>query len=249
MLRSLIFLLLPFLFLACDKDEDVKTATLNVSFDAEYDGERLELQKAYDYGGFPVQFTIFNLYVSDMTLLKSDGTSVPVQEVEFLNFNNSPTNQTPTVRFAYPDMPLEDYSAVRLGIGVKADLNAKKPADFASGHPLSREEFYWPGWESYIFTQIQGFADVDNDGQPDLTMFYHTGSDQVYQELTLPLPTRNAAGSWELAFTIDLKQLFTQADGLLYDIVANPTTAHDPSNLAVGQFIMNNYQKAITVTQ
>jgi hypothetical protein len=249
MLRYLIFLLLPFLFLACDKDDDGKESSLIVGYQAQFGGEPLELQKAYDYGGFPVHFTIFNLYVSELTLVRSDNTSVKVMDVEFLNFNESPGNLTPVIQFQYPNIPVGEYSAVRLGIGVRADLNAKNPSDFATGHPLSREEFYWPGWESYIFTQIQGYADVDENGQPDLTMFYHTGSDAVYQEVTVNYPVSIREDNSQLAITIDLQQLFTQADGSLYDIVANPTTAHDPSNLAVGQFIMNNYQKAITVTQ
>ena len=88
------YLLLPALFAiallsAChDHGEDGAKADFTITYKSSYGGEQLTKYKDYSFGttGFPLQFSRFSTYLSDIELLKSDGTSHRLAEIEFINF-------------------------------------------------------------------------------------------------------------------------------------------------------------------
>lgn len=246
-------------FPACDghnHSSDGPATDFTLTFKAMYDGGQLVKNQNYPYGqtGYPVFFNQFSTYVSDVELLKSDGTSHRLTESEFVDFtpNGAPSAVSATPAFTYSNVPEGDYTGIRIGFGVKPALNAKKPADFPANHPLAKESEYWNGWKSYIFTKIEGQGDEDNNATPDHFLIYHCGSDPVYKVFDFQTPISVHAdhpGHDGAAVVLDLKKIFRMPDSSYYDIVANPITSNAAGNVTVAQVLMANLQNATTVSQ
>jgi len=244
---ALLLLLFGAFSLSTCKDDDEpadQQDNFTLTFRATYDGELLEKYKNYPYGDKVILFDKFNTYLSDIALL--DGTSERLlSDIEMVNFTPdlAPDNKTVEVTYKFT-VPSGDYTGLKIGYGVKADLNAKDPADFPTDHPLYIESEYWSGWKSYIFTKVQGKVDLDGDNTPEANIFYHCGSDPVYNEATFS-KNISIAGTGSLVVEIDLKKLFT-FDGQLLDLTqsGNRTTSHDASNIALGEKVMGNFKNA-----
>lgn len=245
-----LLLLAAALFSGCEKDEKpapqdpTPQDNFSLTFKVLYDGQPLEKYKNYPYGDKTIQFNKFNIYLSDLTLLDA-ANEVKLSDIEWVDFTPdlAPNDEAVEVEFKY-DVPDGDYTGLKIGYGVKEDLNKKTPADFPSGHPLYIESEYWLGWQSYIFAKVQGKVDLDGDGTPEANIFYHCGSDAVYNTATM-VQTIRVAGNGSLTVEFDLKKLFTFGGQLLDLTVAdNRTTSHDASNIALGQMMMNNFKNA-----
>jgi hypothetical protein len=234
-----------------DHVETIPGIDFDVTFKATYDGNQLEKNKDYVYGSFPLQILRYRLYLSDFTLLKNDGEEVRISEVEYLDFTPdsgaSDLSVTPTITFK--NVPEGMYDGIRLGFGVKPSLNAKQPADFPSGHPLNIETDYWAGWKSYIFMVLDGKADPDGDGIKNLPFSYHCGSDPVYETFTFNEHIHVAAGHGGIGVEFDVRKLFTNDNGSLYDIEANPATSNSVNDFRVAKDFMGNFDKATSIKQ
>jgi hypothetical protein len=256
-MKNKAFFIVPSLFLllglaGCkDNVETPPGVDFKVTFKATYDGIQLEKNKDYTYGSFPLLILRYRLYLSDITLLKDDGGEVRISEVEYLDFTpdsgSSDVSVTPVITFK--NVPEGIYDGIRLGFGVKPSLNAKQPADFSNGHPLNIETDYWAGWKSYIFMVLDGKADPDGDGVKNLPFSYHCGSDPVYQEFSFYEHIHVAEAHDGIGIEFDVRKLFTNDDGSLYDIEANPATSNSVNDFRVAKDFMGNYDKATSITQ
>ena len=250
MLRySFLFTLATTLFLsACgDSDRVDPVADYTLTFKATYDGAPLEKYKDYPYDDYKVAFFRFNTYLSNVTLLKGN-EEIHLADVEWVDFTPdlSPTNAAVDVPLKYA-IPAGDYTGIRIGFGVRPDLNAKQPRDFPVGHPLAREIEYWLGWKSYIFNKIEGQGDSDGDGQSDIFLIYHCGSDAVYREYTFLHPIKVEEGSGN-TIELDLKKIFT-INGQWYNLKEpyNQFTSNNPSDVVVATILMDNFDNGVTV--
>jgi hypothetical protein len=254
MKKYLLLLLLPLFALlsGCDshKHNEGPTADFDVTFKATYEGQQLSKNTDYNYGAFPLLFVRYRLYLSDITLLKA-GEEVRLSEVEYLDFTpeSAPSDLSATPKKTYSKVPEGEYDGIRIGYGVKADLNKKRPSDFPVGHPLYDETDYWSGWKSYIFSVLDGKADPDDNGSKDLNFSYHCGADGVYKTFTFSQPIHVHQGQEGLTIEFDLKKVLTMSDGSLYNIVDNSATSNDASNLTVALALMSNYGNATNIKQ
>ncbi len=236
---------------ACKDHGDETGLDLTVTYKSSFAGEQLTKYKDYPFGNtdFPLQFSHFSTYLSDIELIKSDGSAHRLAEVEFINFtpDNASSDLSATPAITYKNVPEGDYTGLRIGYGVKPSLNAKRPVDFEGSHPLAKEGEYWGGWESYIFTKIEGKADSDKNGPYDISLLYHCGSDAVYKVYEFDVPIQVHAGHPGVSVDFDLKKIFTQGDGSHYDIVTNFYTSSNPADVTVAQALMHNFERATTV--
>ncbi len=176
--RALLLLAASLVVLAACKDNNNPSQRNNftLTFRALYDGQSLEKGKNYPYDSKVILFDKFNTYLSDITLLKG-AEETRLSDIEWVDFTPdlAPDNKAVdvTIKFTVPD---GDYTGLKIGYGVRADLNAKKPSDYPVGHPLYLENEYWNGWSSYIFTKVQGRYDLNGDNVPEANLFYHCGS-------------------------------------------------------------------------
>lgn len=239
-----------FVLTGCDKEENTaKNVELSITFKALYDGATLVKNSDYPYDTYKVQFSRFSTYLSDITLL--NGTEeVKVSDIEYLDFTPDGASGDNAVDVTIKATVKEgNYTGIRMGYGVNPANNAKKPADFAAGTPLAQEVEYWGGWNSYIFSKIEGQGDSDNDGQQDIFMLFHCGSDKVYRIYTYE-NAFTVAGNSGLTVNFDLKNLFF-ADNAWYDLTApgNQATSNNKTDVRVATILMDNFDNATSVKQ
>ncbi|MFN4254452.1 MAG: MbnP family protein [Saprospiraceae bacterium] len=254
----LLIALLSLVTVGCDKDDDSKPATssnLTVTFKATFDGVELEKQKDFMYGSYPVHFDRYTQYISDLALVKSDGSEVKLSEVEFLEFfpDFNSGNLSATPQRTYANVPLGDYTGLKIGVGVRTDLNAKKPSDFPAGTPLALENEYWLSWKSYIFSKIEAKAELDGTGNDYETFLnYHSGSAtsrDIYKAFSYTIPISVTGPADAMTLELDMKKLFTGPTGKLLDlnVPENQYTGTTPTDLGVAEFLRDNWPNALSV--
>jgi hypothetical protein len=234
--------------------EDPKS-TVKLAFKANFDGQPLMRKTDYNFGILPVQFSRFTLFVTNISLLK--GTEeTRLTEAEFLEFfSESASNNASSVpTFSYANIPSGDYTGIKIGFGVAPALNAKKPADFAATHALSNENEYWSGWKSYIFSKIEGVADLDAvNGDYESFLNYHCGSAaaqdiDIFTSFTFEQPIVVTGAEKQIVVNFDLKKLFTMGSKLLAITEPdNQFTGTNPNDLFLAKKIMDNWKLATSI--
>lgn len=228
------------------------SSDFKLTFKAQYDGQPLVKNTNYDYDTYRVRFTRFNTYLSDITLLK--GTEeVRLSDVEWVDFTPSSavTDAAVEVPVTFNNVPDGDYTGIRIGYGVRPDLNARKPNNFSAGHPLSLENEYWLGWGSYIFTKIEGSVDLNNNDVADGGLIYHCGADATYRTFTFNQPITVGQGA-AATVSFDLKKLFETAQNGNWLDLNNPynqITSNDVNDVVIAELLMNRFGDATKVSQ
>lgn len=242
------------------------TSDITLNFLANYDGDLLLLEKEYLYGNdnMPIKFTEFNFYIANIALIKQNGNEFSETELLEIGFVDFPYNinqeeeaeKGQTIQIN--NIPVGDYDGIKIGFGVPADLNRTNPNDYGSENPLSDGDFYWSGWSSYIFSKIQGKADMNFNGIYETNdnegLSYHMGTDEVYTTRILfesLLLKENE--TMNLQFEIDLKKLFLMPnpeydendDGYLD--IEDYDSVHSEGQMEIAKQIMNNYSEAISL--
>jgi len=182
---SIFFSLLAVFFVfACEDDDDSITGDIptTIQFRAEYDGADLAIQgTTYAYPtGAELKATLFQYYISDLTLLSADGGEVALSEIELIRYEDASGDNLEERTY---DIPPGDYTGLRFGLGVKPELNALDPNNFAANDPLNENEF-WNANARYVFAKIEANADLENDGTFDTGLSYHMGSNAQFTTIT-----------------------------------------------------------------
>ncbi len=247
-----------------DEPKEQPVTSLDLSWTANYDGETFMTFKEYTYAdGRKIQFNNFNFFVSDIALISADANAARTELVEIdyvdLSFDETQVDQAATGKsFTVRDLPLGEYAGIKIGFGVNADLNRSKPTDYGTGHPLTRN--FWDGWSSYIFSMIEGAADMDNDGTivnggADTESFtYHSGTDEVYNEVIINKNIILSDENAPLQLKINVAELFRNTDPELdangdgyLDIETFRGTHSANGEMNIAKTIMNNFSTALTV--
>ena len=133
-LLNFIFFSLLILGLASCKDDPAATeGTVTIHFKAVYDDIPLQMFNNRPFeNGQTLEFTHLSMIISDLELLKQ-GSPELLDEVEIVNltFDNT-TAAEAGYTLTISGVPTGTYDGMRFGVGVPADVNAKKPADFSS---------------------------------------------------------------------------------------------------------------------
>ena len=243
-LLNFIFFSLLILGLASCKDDPAATeGTVTIHFKAVYDDVPLQMFNNRPFeNGQSLEFTHLSMIISDLELLKQ-GSPELLDEVEIVNltFDNT-TAAEAGYTLTISGVPTGTYDGMRFGVGVPADVNAKKPADFSSGNPLSNTAYYWTPWSSYIFMKTEGRLDTIGNGTTDLGFALHTGSDALYNilEANIPLTVQDGLET-NLDIVIDYKKVLQGVD-----IKANPQN-HSPDDISTITAIVNNLAIAFSL--
>lgn len=263
-MKKLFFLLLAaplFLFSSCDDDTVLSnTATVQLNFNAVFDGEPLVFQNSafqYQYpGGNQIRFTDLKFFISDVALLQEDGgEESELVDIEYVNFSNNTTLEEAqrATNLSFSNIPVGQYKALRIGIGVPADLNNENYSTYSENHPLRKNSGeFWAGWNSFIFMKINALYDVDGDGLgtgTDASLGHHLGGDQFYKTITLSKPINlEPDQNMELSIEMDLAKLYQNSAAEILDISnsANWGT-HDQSNVDVISFMTSNFGQAFSL--
>lgn len=236
----------------CRKDEP-STGSVELVFRAQWDGVPLMMNQPVDYpGGLQLRFAEMDFYLSNARLERDGGDALPLQDlalVLFTDANIDPSSAAQGITYRINDLPAGTYRGVTLGIGLDEILNATRPQDYPSTHPLGvAANRYWTPWTSYIFSKLQGLADTNADGVFELPFAYHAGGAGLYREVRTDRDLTIRGGkTLRLEFDLEVKELLRLENGGYWDIVAQ-SSAHNPDNPAM-LVIMNNYVRALKLRE
>lgn len=249
----LFLLLFPLYFASCQEKEEKQYGSLEVVFKGTFGAEPLYMfERSYNYrADAAIKWQLFQFYLSDLELLSGTSGSAgqmlsPVELVSFADLHSEAEAQEGvTLRFS--KVETGSYSGLQFGLGVSPELNATQPTDYKPSEPLAQVSSYWEAASSYIFTKIEGNADLDNDGQfgeNDEKITYHLGASELFQKRTLPINIEireNAATT--LVVDVDLlKALENTAEGTFIDFRQTPRDHH--TNPDVYNFVLKQLRES-----
>ena len=183
----LLLLVFPLMQSRCTKETDEELeGQLRLVPRALFNGNDFTIGEIYtDVLGHTIRVDGFKTYIAEIKAVKTDGSEVPLQGIDLINFSQDKVyNWT---------IEKGDYQGIKFGIGVPEELNKDQdPSQYASNHPLSvngSAGMFWTWNTGYIFTKVEGKANLDGEMSPILDPWaYHVGEDFLYREHFLEKP-------------------------------------------------------------
>lgn len=146
--------------------------------------------------------------ISNIRLIKADGSEIPYYSND-LDKGATVVNQAKpqTLDFLLRNIPAGEYKQIKLGLGVKPELNTLDEVRFPKFYSeagANDTKMMWEWGTGYRFTKLEGFYGVDNK-----TMSIHTGSTvegnngdpasytqgvNAYRDITLVFPKNAIVG-------------------------------------------------------
>jgi hypothetical protein len=254
-INLLLSLLLAFSLWTCDNDDD-KSDTggeLTLNFRGLFDQNKLKMFNA-DYAyedNMKLRLQLFQFYISDVALMKTDdpkGDSIQLIDVELVSFKNIQSDDAAQkgISFTLKNIPPGTYKGIKLGLGVSADLNAVGPSSYTPPHPL--DDNYWSWAKGYVFTKIEGNADLDNSGKFANKITFHIGENEFFRKkVFLKDIVITDKGSSNLALDVDLHRVLAQSSANYLDF--RKVTQDHTVDKTIAKFIADNLGEAIKVHQ
>jgi hypothetical protein len=241
----LTFGMLSMLLFSCSKEEHNTTGTgkLELVFRARFNGRPLVYGKINNYfNGGDIIFTKTDLLMSKIRLMKASD-SILIKDVEFVSLMEHHTTTTLAedgLKIVYDQIPEGIYTGINFNIGLTPEQNKTVPADYTSTHILSDGTKYWPAWNSYIFSKVEGtFRDSMDHG-----FSYHSGFDISMRTENYPGYIQITKGdTTPVDIEIDYEKLFND-NGVPMDIAAN-SQIHNMSFVMLR--FMDRYKSAISL--
>lgn len=245
---------------SCKKEDDVIDGfgSVEIEFDHRAGGLPLNFGAAYTTAnGDEVKFTTFNYFVSNVVLIKEDGTEyiVPKDESYFLIKHIEPNSR----EIKIDNVPAGNYTGVRFMIGVDSAksvspaaerIGVLDPATGASG-------MYWSWNAGYIFVKVEGESPQapDNPALGGRLFQYHTGlfgglnSPTLNNIKTVELSlhhgesatVRKDKGAPHFHMLVDILEMFTNPTNI--SIATTPTSHAGPYSATVAE----NYKDMFTL--
>lgn len=248
MKKILLFALLGLSLIAadCNREDDEppvsSTGLVTVKVIPVINGEKLTMSKLYkDNLNHDYWFATLKFYLSNIALQKEDGSTQPVSDVAFFDFE--PNRQGGELDATEPvSVPAGTYTGVVFDAGVRQDLNSQDPAVFDNDHPLSiKNNMYWTWSTQYIFTKNEGYVIHNNDTS---SWFVHTGTAELYQsgiEVEKPAIDIVAGGTQEIVLELDLDQLLSSPNTLDLSVDGQ---SHTTDNMSLARAYQKNFATA-----
>ncbi|MFN8355190.1 MAG: MbnP family protein [Spirosomataceae bacterium] len=166
-------------FLVASLANAQKTGSLSIHFDNRVGSEDLVLNtKSYtNASGNEFKVSLFQYYVSNLELVRKDGSSyvVPQDESYFLVRENRPETQTITLN----NIPKGSYVGLRFVIGVDSTRSASEIGQRKGCLDVGGEgkDMYWAWNSGYIFVKMEGTSpQIQLTGNRKEPIFmYHIG--------------------------------------------------------------------------
>ena len=247
--------LIPILFFAsfliiqfsCKPDPTLEgTTDVELVFKGKYADEVFMINQEYDYEGNPIRFDQFNFYISNVVLVKEivgNPEETEVLEIDFVDLSFKPADiddATKGFSITAPNVPVGDYSGIKINLGVTSDLNKTSWEDYGNGHPLRKSGHYWSAWNSFIFSKTEAKIDIDSDGSFAHKISYHTGADDAYRTKFFAKDiTLEEDATTQVSFSVDVKMMFDDID------VMTETGTHNIGDLSLVNEIMDNLQEKV----
>lgn len=188
------------------------------------------------------KFTIsdFRYYLSNIVLIKGDGSEIPLADVVLLV---SPLEND----YLLGDVPVGDYQGLRFYYGLDSATNHLDPATFPAGNPLAVQTpgIHWDWNSGYIFSKMEGKCDTSlaGTGNANYPYFFHVGSDLLRKTVDMSNHAFSIKAGADKELVIDVNVL---------DVLANidlrtENETHTMNNMPLAMKIADNFSKAFVM--
>lgn len=248
----IIFIALAIVSLAasCKKDEeppvDVPKGILQVNFTASFDGQPMILNSLYNSAfNYRIKPETVKFLIHHFRIKNSDGTYTEIKDALLIDFSTSGNS------FSVELNP-GNYSAVKFGLGVDADMNNDDPNLLPVTHPFSTNlanDMHWNWSTGYIFMKFEGKADTSGTGSGNLDrlFFFHPGDNSLYGEvgdLSIPISIADNQTT-TINVDLDVNKLLVGASDTI-DLKTDYST-HTADNLPLAQRFILLAREAFSV--
>lgn len=235
--------LLLFGLASCEEDPIESPFTFTIT--AKVDNADFYLDSAYTFpGGQLFKFNLFHFYMNQIRLVNANGNEVMISDVELVTFATQPSYQITA------DVPVDDYVAVRFGVGLDSATNMSDPNTYPTNHPLSiLAGTYWDWNTMYRFAMMEAIVDTGGSGTNFIwPITYHPGLNEQYREMDMPKVFSVVEGQpAELTLVLDVKDILKHPSDPI-DVVANKSThCATPAQIALAARIMDNFTLSFTL--
>lgn len=230
--------------------EDTTTVTLKIA--AKVRNENFALNNVYyDVTAHRYKVQQLNIYLSNITLIKADGTEHLVKDLALLRWDNTFLGETEDVLL---HVDSGNYTGIRFWIGLDSLQNASDPAIFARDEPLSLYQgTYWDWNTGYRFVMLEGIYDTVPNGTGDIpsinTFQYHTGLNSLYREARLENAQQSFTvpfnGNTDYTLVMDVnKFLYNDTDTLR---LKNESFTHTVGSYSLAERITENVTRSFSL--
>jgi hypothetical protein len=244
---TLFFTLFTFFFLSsCKKTEKEEgEGTLNVRIAASFNNEAFAVGNSYiNPDGYNTRIDFFKFYLSQLSVIKSDGTTEALMDIDLVDMADGPVN--------YPFTLAEgDYKGIQFGIGVPEEWNKDQdPTQYPNDHPLSvngADGMFWTWNTGYIFTKVEGKADLEGGDDLISPFAFHCGEDPLFRthvEDQSPFSiSKDGTSTLEIHFHVEG---FFRSDSDSIDIAIDNLT-YTGGNYELAERFTNTFNEALEV--
>lgn len=230
---------------ACRNNDDTpEKNNVTLHFDNVVGNQALELGKTYTSNNQNITFNEVKYVISNIALVKADGKEVPYN-IDNLDKGATVINLADAKTFDYilTDIPAGNYKEIKLGLGVKKELNTldeEKFPKFFKSTDKNNTKMHWEWGTGYRFTKIEGKYDNNTE---DFSI--HTGSTRknnietdpfvpgvdAFREVTLSLPSNAVVGTKAPKITIkaDFDKLLNGTNKIT--LLGNIPTVHNTNKM------------------
>lgn len=241
------------LLIACKKDEDtpdpqVTSQSLSLRLTPMVGDDTLKFNTSFTTEN-NVRYTLssFRYYMSNIRLVKSDGSEYPISGKVFLVNPN-------TSDYSLGNVPVGDYKGIRFSVGLDDVTNHLDPTTYPISHPLAIQSpaIHWSWNSGYIFLMIEGSCDTTaaNDdvltyGQYSHGMFFHIGMDDLLRNVDVDNTTFTVSSNTSKVLNVhsDINQLFTGVD------MKTENESHTMGSMPLATKVANNISAMFTIEQ
>lgn len=201
----------------CKKEKNTTTPTTSTGKLYFHMHSNIDTNEVADYGtvytnaeGRKISLTMAQLYVSNIQLIKEDGSTYSIPDTIVLK-------QLETEQYFIANVPVGNYKAAKFYVGLDATTNARS----ASTNTLLNNSDMWFGSsaqpDGYVFVNLEGKIDTTTDAngtEAQMQSFmYKIGTNAHYNQVTMPDHTPLYSVKKDQAtyihLSIDYSKLFT----------------------------------------
>ena len=175
-------------FLSCKKEEPPAgggpTGTFMFHLHTYIDHNEVDLYDI-DYttlDGRTMSLSLAQLYLSDIQLVRADGTTYDIPGKSILKVFEKDT-------YVAGEVPVGTYKALRFKVGVDATTNGQNPAATSEPAIFEKSEMWFGGTaqpDGYVFMHVKGKLDTSADlSHPPVPFVYKIGTNAHYKQVNM----------------------------------------------------------------
>ena len=191
----------------------------------------------YTKNGRKFNLTDFRYYISNIVLIKEDGSQYPLTNKVLLVHPSQ--NE-----YELGNVPVGVYKGFKFMLGIDSATNHSDPTTYPAGDPLAIQtnSIHWSWSSGYIFFKAEGYVDstASATGPADLEFFYHVGMDGFSRTIDFSTSAFEVTGAndYELGITFDFLKVLNNVD------MRTENATHTMDNMPLAVKVADNWQGA-----